>query len=130
MRCCVGRPFIIFLSIPPLDLLANLAIASGFQSEIFVARPEFEGHHVQKITAANNMMAPVIAINIRVTRPSTENFVAELSVVGEAATGAAVLDAAADPEPEPPKQSFPSPTQKNCTVPQICPNLQVHSSSL
>ena len=120
------------------------------------------------------MMAPVIAINIRVMRPSTENLVAaepgelelepepepepesefedepetgvgegaeeealfgivvaaELSVVGEAAMGAAVLDAAADPEPEPPKHSFPSPTQKNCTVPQICPNLQVHSSSL
>ena len=119
-------------------------------------------------------MAPVIAINIRVMRPSTENVVAvepfelelepepepepelefedepepgvdegaadealsgvvvaaELSVVGEAAAGAAVLDAAADAEPEPPKQSIPSPTQKNCTVPQVCPNLQVHSSSL
>ena len=120
------------------------------------------------------MIAPVIAINIRVMCPSTENVVAaepgelelepepepeselefedepesgvdegaadealsgvvvaaELSVVGEAATGGAVLDAAADPEPEPPKQSIPSPTQKNCTVPQVCPNLQVHSSSL
>ena len=97
------------------------------------------------------MMAPVIAINIRVISPSTENFVAaepgelelepepepepelefedeleagvgesaeeealfgvvvaaELSVVGEAPTGAAVLEAAADPEPEPPKQSIP-----------------------
>ena len=55
---------------------------------------------------------------------------AELSNVGEAAAGAAVLDAAADPEPDPPKQSIPSPAQKNCTVPQVCPNLQVHSSSL
>ena len=97
-------------------------------------------------------MTPVIAINIRVIRPSTDNFgaaepgelelepepepepesefedepeagvgegaeeeealsgvvvAAELSAVGEAPTGAAVLEAAADPEPEPPKQSIP-----------------------
>lgn len=55
---------------------------------------------------------------------------AELSIVEEAAAGATVLDAAADSEPEPPKQSIPLPAQKNCTVPQVCPNLQVHSSSL
>ena len=55
---------------------------------------------------------------------------AELSVVEEAAAGAAVLDAAADPAPEPPRQSIPWPAQKNCTVPHVCPNLQVHSSSL
>ena len=55
---------------------------------------------------------------------------AELSIVEEAAAGATVLDAAADSEPEPPKQSIPLPAQKNCTVPQVCPNLQVHSWSL
>lgn len=172
MQCCVGTSFTVFLSIPPLDLLANHAIATSFQSEVFVARPKFEGHCVQKITAAKNIMAPVIPITSRVMRPSTKNVVAaelfeleldpelepepelefedepesgvdegaeeealsgvviaaELSVVEEAAAGAAVLDAAADPEP--PKQSIPWPAQKNCTVPHVCPNLQVHSSSL
>lgn len=119
-------------------------------------------------------MAPVVPINIRVMRPSTEIVVAaepfelelerepepepelkfedelesgvdegaeeealsravvaiELSIVEEAAAGVAVLDSAADSEPEPPKHPVPLPTQKNCTVPQVCPNLQVHSSSL
>lgn len=41
---------------------------------------------------------------------------AELSLVGEAAVEAVVLNTAADLEPEPPKQSIPSLIQKNCTV--------------
>ena len=75
------------------------------------------------------MMAPVIPINIRVMRSSTENVAAaepdELELKPEPE-----LKSDDDPELEPPKQSIPWPTQKNCTVPHVCPNLQVHSSSL
>ena len=56
----------------------------GFQSE---------GHHLQKITAPNNMMAPTMAINIGVIRPSTENF-------GAAEPGELELEPEPEPEPE------------------------------
>ena len=119
-------------------------------------------------------MAPIVPINIRIMRPSTEIIVAaepselelkpepepeselesedelesgvdegageealsgvvvaaELSVVEEAAASTAVLGSAAHPGPEPLKHSCPLPAQKNCTVPQVCPNSQIHSSSL
>ena len=62
----------------------------GFRLEITVARPQTDRWSVQNKNAANNIIAPVVPINIRTLRPSTKIVVAAESSELEV-----------EPEPEP-----------------------------